>query len=87
MAEKSLQPAVSASRLGVSSLRPGTLQITLRQGVEITDLHMVIDRITDLNGCRSCGLNGIDVLWRIQDPFIVDRFADIKSVSDVVLHR
>jgi hypothetical protein len=87
MAEKSVQKETSVSQLGVGKLRPGTIQITLADEVKLEDLHSVIDRIVNLNGCRACGLGGIDVIFRGVDPVIYQRFADIPAVRDVTLIR
>jgi hypothetical protein len=87
MAEKLSQKEVSVSQLGVSKLRPGTLQVTLSDEVKLEDLHSVIDRIVNLNGCRTCGLGGIDVILREVDPIFYERFADIPAVKDVTLVR
>jgi len=87
MAEKFAQKELSVSQLGVSKLRPGTLQVTLSDKVKLEELHSLIDRIVDLNGCRTCGLGGIDVILREVDPVFYERFADIPSVQDVTLVR
>jgi hypothetical protein len=87
MSEKLEQKELSVSQLGVSKLRPGTLQVTLSEAVNVADLHSVIDRIVNLNGCRTCGLGGIDILLREVDPIFYERFADIPAVRDVTLVR
>ena len=87
MAEKSEQKEVAVSQFGVSKLRPGTLQVTLSGETKLADLHSVIDRIVNLNGCRTCGLGGIDILLREVDPIFYERFADIAAVKDVTLVR
>jgi hypothetical protein len=87
MAEDAVQRDVATARLGVGALRPGTLQVTLAEGVSNDELHKLIDRIIDLNGCRGCGLGGIDLRIRIVDPFILERFADINAVRDVTIVR
>ena len=86
MADKNLAQELSASRFGVSKLRPGTLQVTVSEKVNVDELSQIIARISDLNGCRTCGLGGIDVLFRGIDP-IAERFADIAAVRDVTMVR
>jgi len=87
MAEKSLQKQTSLTQFGVGRLRPGTVQVTVGNEVSLKDLQALIERIVDLNGCRTCGLNGIDIHLRQIDPVIFDRFADIEAVRDVTLIR
>lgn len=86
MAEKSMLKETAVSQLGVSKLRPGTLQVTVRD-ISAKDLHTLLDRIIDLNGCRTCGLSGIDIYLRDVEPILFDRFADIESVRDVTMFR
>lgn len=73
--------------LGVSQLRPGSVQLALDTKVSREDLHKVLDRILDVSGCPACGLLGFDLVMRGVDPRISEPFRDIEAVRDVVVMR
>jgi hypothetical protein len=87
MSETEKVTSVSASAFGVGVLRPGTVQVTVGKQVNKKNLHDIIDRIFDQHGCLGCGLGGLDVHIRAQDPTIIDRFQDIPEVKDVTVIR
>lgn len=68
--------------LGLGGLSPGTVQLTVREGISARELHAALDRILKLHGCTACGLNGLDLLLRPQGD-LVHEFKDIKGVADV----
>jgi hypothetical protein len=45
-------------------LRPGTVQLALREGISAKDVHAALDRIFRLHGCITCGLAGLDLRLR-----------------------
>lgn len=87
MADKDKLESATASSFGVGRMRPGTVQVTVGKAVTQKSLHELIDRIIHMHGCTACGLGGIDVLIRPQDPRIFESFADIPAVQDVVVFR
>jgi len=78
---------LAAPTTGLGGLRPGTVQFTVREGVGIKNLHLVLDRLVRLHGCIACGLNGIDLRFRVQDSMLFEKFRDIGEVQDVMILR
>lgn len=62
----------------------GTVRIRLNQNVTLENLHSLIDRITNLSGCRACGLGGID-LRLTGDPAELREVAKLPGVESVRL--
>jgi hypothetical protein len=88
MAEKKpIESAAKASELGVGVLRPGTMKLVVQEGIAAKDLHAIVDRVINLHGCTNCGLGGIDLLVRVRDQMLFDRFKDIQGLHDVTLMR
>jgi hypothetical protein len=78
---------VSASAFGLGRLKPGTVQITLGPKVGKKDLHDMIEQLTKMHGCEPCGLGGLDLLIRTQDPRVIEAFQHIDAVKDIsVIH-
>ncbi|MEQ1601163.1 MAG: hypothetical protein HOP04_04060 [Methylophilaceae bacterium] len=84
---KSEAANLTASAFGVGRLRPGTVQVTVGSRISPKNLHDIIDSIINLHGCLACGLGGLDVLLRPQDPRILEGFQNIPEVKDVVIIR
>lgn len=82
--EKAVHP--NASQFGTGQLRPGTLQVTVGQEITRASLHEIVDTIVHLHGCAPCGLGGLDILIRQQDPLLSEAFKKIPAVADVTLH-
>ena len=85
--EKTAAAVNTASQFGTGVLRPGTLKVTVGQEVSNSALHEIVDTIVRLHGCAPCGLGGLDILIRQQDPLLSDAFRKIPAVTDVALHR
>lgn len=86
MSEKE-KVSLNASAFGVGVLKPGTLQVTVSRQVTRDDLHTLIDRITKQHGCMACGLGGLDLVIRTQDPILEIISEGIASIKDVSVHR
>jgi hypothetical protein len=84
---KSEAAKVTASTFGVGRLKPGSVQITVGTKVTQKNLHDIIDTIINLHGCMACGLGGLDIVIRPQDPLIFEGFQHIAEVKDVVIIR
>ena len=69
-------------KLDFGGLRPGALQLVVQRGVKAESLHVALDKILDEHGCPTCGLNGLDVNIRVQDPIFED-FSKISGVADI----
>lgn len=87
MTEQEKTANLNASQFGAGKLRPGTLQVTVGQDITRTSLHEIIDTIVHLHGCAPCGLGGLDILIRQQDPLLSEAFKKIPAVADVTLHQ
>jgi len=87
MSELEKAETINASQLGAGKLRPGTLQLTVNQSVTRASLHDIVDAIIHLHGCAPCGLGGLDILIRQQDPRLTEAFKKIPAVADVSFHQ
>ena len=85
--EKSEAANFTASALGINRLKPGALQVTVGANVTKKHLYEIIDQITRQHGCLACGLGGLDIVIRPQDPRIMEGFLNIPEVKDVVIFR
>ena len=75
------------SFFGAGQLRPGAVQVTVKDTIQRQELTKLIETIADLHGCRGCGLGGLDVVIRPEDPRIKDAFRDLENVVDVAVLR
>ncbi len=87
MTEQEKTANLNASQFGTGKLRPGTLQVTVGQEITRASLHEIVDTIVHLHGCAPCGLGGLDILIRQQDPLLSEAFKKIPAVADVTLHQ
>ena len=87
MSELEKAETISASQLGAGKLRPGTLQLTVNPSITRASLHDIVDAIIHLHGCAPCGLGGLDILIRQQDPRLAEAFKKIPAVADVSFHQ
>lgn len=85
--EKSEAANVTASAFGVGRLNSGSVQVTVSTKVTQKNLHDIIDVITKQHGCMACGLGGLDIVIRTQDPRIIEDFQHIAEVKDVAIIR
>jgi exosome complex RNA-binding protein Rrp4 len=75
--------AITTSKFGVGRLKPGTVQVTVGSKVTAKSLHDIMDLTIKMHGCLACGLGGLDVIIRSQDPRISEAFQQISDVKDV----
>jgi methylase of polypeptide subunit release factors len=62
---------------------PSTAKVLLAEDVAAEDVHSLLDRIFEMNGCTGCGLIGLDLLIRVRDPRLTSQLQDINGVVDV----
>lgn len=62
------------------------LDISLAGSVKAETVHAALDRIFEMAGCRACGLVGIDLTFRGDDP-ILERFADLEGIRSIEVGR
>lgn len=87
MSDKEKTSSVNASAFSIGALRPGTVQVTVGKQIDQKALHTIIDTIISQHGCPACGLGGIDILIRQQDPRVIDAFQHISDVREVSVYR
>jgi len=87
MPEKQTSEASARAELGMGVLRPGTVRLVVEEGINIKNLHQLVDRVVNLHGCTACGLGCIDVLFRVREKILFDRFKDIEGLADVSVIR
>jgi hypothetical protein len=87
MAEKKVLEARATAELGMGVLRPGTVRVVVEEGINLKNLHEIVDRVVNLHGCTACGLGGIDLLFRVREKILFDRFKDIEGIADVSVIR
>ncbi|MGE0826162.1 MAG: hypothetical protein AB7G75_17080 [Candidatus Binatia bacterium] len=88
MAEKKgLAQEAALAQTGIGALRPGTLTVSVQEGIAAKSVHDILDRIFRLHGCVACGLAGLDLRFRVEDSLLVEKFRDIEGVRDVTLIR
>lgn len=76
-----------ASFFGAGRLRPGALQVTVTEKINREQLDKLVARIVELHGCPACGLGGLDVVIRPQDPRIQESFRELEGIADVTILR
>ena len=63
------------------SKQQGVLNITVKQGVSLEELHGLIDQIADTSGCQACGLMGVD-LRLSGEPVELEQIRKLPGVRD-----
>lgn len=85
MAKKSeTSKSVAMSEMG--AVRPGTLELVFKRDVSIESIHKGVEAAARWHGCTPCGLNGIDLRFRVQDP-IFEVFSEIEDLKDINVYR
>jgi hypothetical protein len=89
MTDKQQAVAVTneASKFGLGRLKPGSVVVTVGNQINHQTLHEIIDTLLGEHGCLTCGLGGLDIIIRHQDPRILDAFHQIPAVRDVTVVR
>lgn len=82
--EKELAKNVAVSELG--KIRPGTLELVFDKSVKVDNIHKAIEVALGWHGCTTCGLNGIDIRMRVQDP-IFEVFNQVEGLRDINVYR
>ncbi len=77
----------TATITGIGNLRPGTLELVVAPDMAARDVHRLLDTVFELHGCKACGLNGLDLRLRPQDPVMLEKFRGIEGVRDVNIYR
>lgn len=81
--------AEAAKNLGTSELgraRPGTLELVFDRNIKIESIHKAVEAAVRWHGCVACGLNGLDLRFRIQDP-VFEVFNEVQGLRDINVYR
>jgi hypothetical protein len=70
----------------IGRFRPGTVELVFNSDIKIDSLHKAIEYAVRFHGCTPCGLNGLDLRFRGQDP-IFDQFKEIDGLRDVNVYK
>lgn len=65
----------------------GVVQLTLREGVDIKDVHDAIEKLLTVlkpQGCITCGLGGIDIVIRPGDPVFFEEVSRVMTNKAVL---
>ena len=71
---------VAISEMG--TIRPGTLELVFERDISIESIHKGVEAAVRWHGCTPCGLNGLDLRFRVQNPAF-EAFKDVKGLSDI----
>ena len=82
--EPEVTKQVAMSEIG--RFRPGTVELVFDRDVKVDSLHKALLATVRWHGCVACGLNGLDLRFRGQDP-VFEQFKDIEGLRDVNIYR
>jgi len=82
--DKELAKNVAVSELG--KIRPGTLELVFDRAIKIDSIHKAVEVALGWHGCPACGLNGIDIRIRVQDPAF-EVFNKVEGLRDINVYR
>ena len=78
-----------AKDVGISEMgkiRPGTLEMVFKRDVNIKSIQDATIAAFRWHGCTPCGLNGLDLRFRVQDP-VFEVFNEIEGLTDINVYR
>ena len=70
----------------VGAIRPGTLELVFRRDIGVESIHKAVEAAFRWHGCIACGLNGLDLRFRAQDP-VFDVFKEVEGLQDINVYR
>ena len=75
---------VAISEMG--AIRPGTLELVFERDIKVDSIHKALEAAFRWHGCIACGLNGLDLRFRVQDPAF-EVFNQVEGLRDVNVYR
>ena len=66
----------------ITGLQSRTLHVTVEPNIKAEAVHAALDKIFEMNGCTVCGLNGLEVRWRVRDP-LTEVFKGIEGIAAI----
>jgi len=66
---------------------PGAIQLTMKQGVDIAEVHAAVEKLISVlrpGGCTRCGLGGIDLIIHGGDPEIFEQLQTVAASEGVL---
>jgi len=82
--QREAEKNVAMSEMGAA--RPGTLELVFERDIKIDSIHKAMEAAFRWHGCIACGLNGIDLRFRAQNPAF-DAFREIEGLQDINVYR
>jgi hypothetical protein len=70
----------------IGGLRRGTVELVFDREVNVESLQKALLATVRWYGCVACGLNGLDLRFRDQDP-LFEQFKDIEGLRDINVYR
>ena len=83
---KAKEAATNIATSELSKIRPGTLELVFERDIKLESIHKAVEAAVRWHGCIACGLNGIDLRFRVQDPAF-DVFNKIEGLQDINVYR
>ena len=83
---KKAEAAKEIAASEMSRVRPGTLELVFDREIKVDSLHKAVDAALRWHGCIACGLNGIDIRFRLQDP-VFEVFNEVEGIRDINVYR
>jgi len=83
---KKLEAAKNVAVSEMGPIRPGTLELVFERDIKVDSIHKALEAAFRWHGCIACGLNGLDLRFRIQDPAF-EVFNQVEGLRDVNVYR
>ena len=83
---KKLEAAKNVAVSEMGPIRPGTLELVFERDIKVDSIHKALEAAFRWHGCIACGLNGLDLRFRIQDPAF-EVFNAVEGLRDVNVYR
>ncbi len=83
---KKLEAAKNLPKSEIGSIRPGTLELVFERDIKADSIHKALETAFRWHGCTACGLNGLDLRFRVQDP-VFEIFNKIEGLRDINVYR
>jgi hypothetical protein len=76
----------TAALSDMGAVRPGTLELVFDRKVKIESIHAGLEAAVRWHGCEGCGMNGLDLRFRVQDPMF-EVFNNVEGLRDINVYR
>jgi len=83
---KQTEPTKNLAISEMGAIRPGTLELVFERDIKVESIHKALEAAFRWHGCIACGLNGLDLRFRVQDPAF-EVFNEVEGLRDVNVYR